>query len=242
MLAHGDLAKRRLIKRLTTKYFIVKINDLMGRPLTSSPTRVHKRILEALACVMEGRGHCSVSDLVRELNLAGDSSVTATLKIMQRNGYIHIHGGGTRGRRRTLSLTTQGRESLGLGGLRILGSIPAGPLSDILDQCDSIVDIVELFPYKPGDFLLTVQGDSMIGDGILPNDKVLLRPNVAVKHQEIAAVHVGDEYLATLKRVCFSRDGRRVTLKASNSRYTNVVVPAESVKVVGVFRGLIRLS
>lgn len=212
----------------------------MRRPLTSSLTRVHQRILEALVRVMENRGHCSVGDLVQALNLAGDSSLTATLKIMERNGYIQIHGGGKRGRRRTLCLTTQGRESLGLGGLRILGSIPAGPLSEVLDQCDTIVDIGELLPHKPRDFLLIVQGDSMIGDGILPNDKVLLRPQVSVKHREIAAVHVGEEYLATLKRVYFSPDGTRITLKASNIKHPDVVVPASAVKVAGVFRGLIR--
>jgi len=212
----------------------------MGRPRISKLTSAHQRILKALARLSEVRGYASVPDLVNDLSFAGDTSITPTLKVMERNGFIRIHGGGKRGRRRTVCLSTLGKRSLGLGGLRVLGHIPAGPLTDVFDQCETMLEPNDLLPHKPGDFLLIVDGDSMIGDGILPNDRVLLRPNVPVRDREIAAVHVGDEYLATLKRVCFSRDRRKVTLKASNPDYSDVVVPAKIVRVAGVFRGLIR--
>lgn len=213
----------------------------MGRHLTSGLTLVHHRILGVLGTLSEGRGYSTIADLVQELHLAGDTSLNATLKIMQRNGFVDIHGGGKRGRRRTVCLTNQGKQSLGLGGLRVLGNIPAGHLADVLEHSETVIDSAEVLPHKPGDFLLVVQGDSMIGDGILPNDKVLLRPHVPVRDREIAAVHVGDEYLATLKHVCFGRGRSRITLKASNPKYKDVVVPATDVKVAGVFRGLIRV-
>lgn len=214
----------------------------MGRPRISDLTPAHERILKALARLSEVRGYSSIPDLVDDLNLAGDTSITPTLKVMERNGFIQVHGGGKRGCRRTVCLSPLGKRSLGLGGLRVLGRIPAGPLTDVLDQCETMLESNDLLPHKPGDFLLIVEGDSMIGDGILPNDRVLLRPNVAVRDREIAAVHVGEDYLATLKRVCFSRDRRRITLKASNPDYSDLVVPASEVRVAGVFRGLIRLG
>ena len=80
----------------------------------------------------------------------------------------------------------------------------------------------------------------MIGDGILPGDKVLLRPNVQVQNGEIAAVHIGDEYLATLKHVYFGPGRAKATLKASNPSYHDIVVAMKDVKVAGVFRGLVR--
>ena len=214
----------------------------MGRPRILDLTPAHQRILEALARLSEASGYSSISGLVDELHLAGDTSITPTLKVMERNGFVQIHGGGGRGRRRTVCLSALGKRSLGLGGLRVLGHIPAGPLTNVLDQCETMLESNDLLPHRPGDFLLIVDGDSMIGDGILPNDRVLLRPNVAVRDREIAAVHVGDEYLATLKRVCFSRDRRRVTLKASNPAYSDLIVPAKEVRVAGVFRGLIRVG
>jgi len=214
----------------------------MGRPPTTDLTIAHKRILKAVARLSADRGFVSVTDLVEELNLAGDTSITATLKIMARNGFIDIHGGGKRGRRRTIFLTMQGKSSLGIGGLRVLGNIPAGPLMDVLDQCETVIDAADLLPHKDGDFLLIVQGDSMIGDGILPNDKVLIRPNVPVRHREIAAVQIGEEYLVTLKHVYFGRDRNKVTLRASNPEYRDVIVSSKDLRVVGVFRGLVRTA
>jgi repressor LexA len=212
----------------------------MGRRLTSDLTPAHRRVLDALGRLSEGHGYSTITDLVQALHLAGDTSLNATLKIMERNGFVDIHGGGKRGRRRTVCLTSRGKQSLGLGGLPLIGNIPAGPLAEVLDQCDTVIDSAELLPHRPGDFLLVVNGDSMTGDGILPNDKVLLRPHVPVRDREIAAVHIGDEYLATLKHVCFGRGRGKVTLRASNPKYEDIIVPAEDLKIAGVFRGLIR--
>ncbi len=177
-------------------------------------------------------------DLVRELNLAGESSLAPTLRLMERNGYVTMQGGGAQGRSRLVRLTAKGRLALSLGGLPLLGSIPAGPLSEALAEPETVVDERELLPFRDGDFLLRVRGDSMTGDGILNGDKVLLRPEVDVRDGEIAAVLVGDAHEATLKRVF--RHGERVVLRASNPAYPDVMVQASQVKIAGVFRGLIR--
>jgi repressor LexA len=97
-----------------------------------------------------------------------------------------------------------------------------------------------MLPWRAGDFLLRVQGTSMIGDGILDGDKVLIRPGVEPHEGEIAAVLVGDAHEATLKRVFSLRETGQVRLRASNPGFLDLVVPVESLKVAGVFRGLIR--
>jgi repressor LexA len=109
-----------------------------------------------------------------------------------------------------------------------------------LSQVEKILDEHELLPHRLGDFLLIVDGDSMIGDGILPGDKVLVRPNVEPVNGEIAAVQVGDDYRATLKHVRFRPGRGKITLEASNSSYRPVVVPARDVRIAGVYRGLVR--
>src|SRR5262249_23504887 len=146
---------------LTLEDYIEKINDIMARPRTSQLTTTHSRILSALAHCVKDRGHAFIGELVVELGLAGDTSLTPTLKIMQRNGFINIHGGGEGGRRRTITITAKGKAILGLDGLRVLGYIPAGPLAAALEQVETVIDCHDLLPYKPGDFLLIVQGDSM---------------------------------------------------------------------------------
>lgn len=197
-------------------------------------------ILQTVANLGMSGVSVAVADIIGELGYAGSSSLTPTLQIMQRNGYIEIVGGKERGKRRLITLTQRGKRATGTGGLRILGSIPAGPLKEILDQCETIVNAQELLPYQPGDFLLVVEGDSMIGDGILSGDKVLLRPDVQVQNGEIAAVYVGSECQATLKHVHFLPDQHLVVLRASNPNYPDATLNQSDVRVVGVCRGVIR--
>lgn len=119
----------------------------------------------------------------------------------------------------------------------LLGRIPAGPLSEALESPE-FLSPSELLPHRSGDFLLKVCGDSMTGDGILDGDLVLLRPGIPVPHGAIAAVCVGDDREATLKRVF--PEGPLVRLRAAHPAYRDIIVPAEAVTVAGVFRGLVR--
>lgn len=180
--------------------------------------------------------------------------------------------------------------------LPLLGTIPAGPLEEVIAQQDAAfesVSVNELLKHRPGDFLLRIKGESMVGDGILNGDLVLLRPGVEIQQGEIAAVvwsGSGAECEATLKRVFkkpasprkrqstpggdSSNPGggssnpsggssnpsgggtassrkigpeteeaeieNQVLLRASNPAYADILLPASSVKIAGVFRGLIR--
>ena len=120
---------------------------------------------------------------------------------MVRGGFVVIQGGGVSGRSRLVQLTAKARQILGLGGLPLLGTIPAGPLSDVAEHAEMFIEAAGILPHQPRDFLLRVRGDSMTGDGILDGDLVLIRPDSDVPKGAIAAVCVGDEREATLKRV-----------------------------------------
>jgi repressor LexA len=222
-------------KGLRNSKIIVTLHD-MKKLLSSAHLRIAKEILD-----FERRNEPSfVSDLVRRLGYAAESSLTATLRIMERNGFLVIQGGGEKGRSRVVRLTSRVRFALGAGGIPLLGAIPAGPLEEAFAQADEIIETADLLPYREGDFFLRVRGDSMAGDGILDGDWVLLRPNLGVQHGEIAALLVGEAHETTLKRVFFVPEKSEIILRASNPRYPDLVVNAEDVKVAGIFRGLIR--
>jgi repressor LexA len=227
--------RARKEKELRTKGIIVNLNDM--KSLLSS---AHRRIAKAVLSFEQREEPPFVSDLVRRLGYAAESSLTATLRIMERNGLVVIKGGGEKGRPRVVRLTAKARFAFGAGGIPLLGAIPAGPLEEALAQAEEIMEPANLLPYREGDFLLRVYGDSMIGDGILDGDWVLLRPNLAVQHGEIAAVFVGEAHETTLKRVLLVPEKSKIILRASNPRYTDLVAKAEDVKVAGIFRGLIR--
>jgi repressor LexA len=207
--------------------------------MNASMTPAQERIAKAVASFEREGRPLFVPALVEALGLAGESSLTPTLKIMERDGWLEIFGGGQRRAYRLVRLTRKARYALGTAGLPLLGSIPAGPLQEALRQPAEILEVGQLLPYRPGDFLLRAAGDSMIGDGIFNGDLVLLRPDVEVQRGEIAAVHAGDDYGATLKHVFFEEN--HVRLQAANPVYEDIFVPAAEWRgVAGVYRGLVR--
>ncbi len=212
----------------------------MARPRLQSLSETHRRIAEALARFEEEERPAFLPELAKVLKLASQSSAARSLEVMERNGYIRIHGRPAEGQRRTqvIQLTDKARHLLGLGGLPLLGSIPAGFISEAMTQAAERVNPGTALAWKPGDFLLRVRGESMTGDGILDGDLVLLRPVAEVPNGAIAAACVGEEREATLKRVFFEKD--QVRLRASNPRYSDVVVPGSRVWFAGIFKGLIR--
>ncbi len=211
----------------------------MPRRLENFLSAAQRRLIFAIA-EFENRGEPAfVMDLVKALRLKGESSVVPTLRRMERKGFVKIKGGG-RGRSRILHLTQRGRFAAAVGGIPVLGTIPAGPLEEAVAQTDVLLDERKLLPVKPGDFALQVKGDSMVGDGILDGDRVLLRPNVQVENGEIAAIIVGDDHEATLKRVFFNERRGKIVLRASNPRYSDRHLNPRSIRIAGVFRGLVR--
>lgn len=210
-------------------------------PFTASRelTPTQRRIALAIARLHTSGRPAFVPDLIAALGLAGESSLSPTLRIMERNGFIEIHGGGSGRVHRVVRLTAKGELAIGAGGLPVLGSIPAGPLIEAISQAEEVVETGSLLRHRVGDFLLRVRGESMIGDGIHDGDLVLLRPEVNVEPGEIAAVHAGDHYESTLKHVHFERG--RVRLRASNPAFADIIVPASEWRgVAGVYRGLVR--
>jgi len=132
-----------------------------------------------------------------------------------------------------------------LNGLRlpVVGQITAGPLHEILEYPETLLAPGESLRARPGDFFLTVMGDSMQGDGILSGDLVLIRPNLAVSNGEIAAVQIPRDdgvYESTLKHVFIKQQRGTVILRASNPLYADLELPAEKTQIVGAYRGLVR--
>ncbi len=245
----------------------------MARTPSTSLTTAQKRVLDAVLRRERRALPNFVSDLVADLALKAESSLGATLQRMVRLGVIVLQGGGVQGRQRLVVPTEKGRllcdpssSKEKISGrapqryrLPLLGSIPAGPLEEVVSSGDDwgeSVEMHELLQHREGDFLLRIKGDSMVGDGIFEDDLVLLRPGVELHQGEIAAVMakgVGGDCDATLKHV-FRRPSRtdsgeedgtghgEVLLRASNPAYADILLPAESVQIAGVFRGLIRTT
>ena len=188
-----------------------------------------------------------VRELAAELGLARQSSINRMLQALVEECYLNQQGGGNERRQRIYTLTPKGEAVVPTGTLKrrfpVLGSIPAGLLAEAMQECDEFIDPGDVLHMQPGDFFLKVEGDSMIGDNILPNDLVQLRPGVQIHNSEIAAVQIKQSegiYEGTLKHVHFQPGRKMVRLKASNPAYAEMTLPGKDVEIVGVYQGLIR--
>jgi repressor LexA len=124
-------------------------------------------------------------------------------------------------------------------GVPILGTIAAGAPLDLFDADE--VETLDISRHeRPGDaaeYALRVRGDSMIEDGILDGDFVLVRPGpMAPAGARVVAVHLlagggGERGAATLKRLRFQvdRSGRvvGVLLCPANASLRPIAIPAE---------------
>lgn len=217
-------------------------HHLHSQSFHSLPPR-QQEAFDAIASIIRRGRTPQTAELLRLLKMQQVSSLTYLLHALREKGLVAIEGG-VRGQQRVITLTDKGR-SVAQMGVPVLGKIAAGPMIAAMNEASERIDPGNALKVLPGDFFLPVAGDSMIGDGILDGDRVLIRPNVLLGNGEIAAVadtqdDTTGEYLATLKRVYHSPQQKSVRLKASNPKYDDLVLPANRVHIVGAFRGLLR--
>jgi repressor LexA len=206
-------------------------------------TKRQHEVLQAIADFWRQGRPPTTGELLAVLDLATVSGLSDLLYPLQAKGCIQITGG-VRGRQRLIELTPQGRAQVGFG-LPILGEIPAGPVGEAIQECEEWLDGAHLlFKTRPDDFGLRIKGVSMIGDGIFPSDRVVLRPRIEWRPGEIVAAQIHDEtrgiYKGTLKHIDVLDGGKTVRLRASNPAYEDMHFDARFVSIAGVYRGLVR--
>ena len=118
----------------------------------------------------------------------------------------------------------------------LVGSVRAGfPSPEEESLCD-IISMDEYLVAKPeASFLLQVSGDSMVGEGIMAGDLVVVEKGREPKSGDIVIAEVDGEW--TMKY--FKREGKQVILEAANPKYP-VIRPRTELRLGGVVTAVIR--
>ena len=116
--------------------------------------------------------------------------------------------------------------------------IPAGFPSPAADYVEEGLDLnTYLVKHKAASFYFTVEGDSMIGAGILAGDRVLVDRSIEPKHGHIVVAVISNEF--TLKRL-YRRHGV-VELRPENPVYKAIIVnDDDDLQIWGVVAGVVR--
>jgi repressor LexA len=204
------------------------------------PSSTELRALEVItACAERGEPLSTYAELAAAIGLSSRSRVSELIARLEKEGLIEVRRS-TTGRVRTGTIRPAGLRPSRT--VPVLGRVAAGV--PILAQTDDLVDLVSL----PADrargaevYMLEVKGESMIGDGILEGDHVVVAVDSRPAQGSIAVVLIGEE--ATVKHVYYERDALR--LKSSNPAFPDLVYgqednPVVQGRVIGVVRWLPR--
>jgi repressor LexA len=195
-------------------------------------TKRQKEILDFIIAFHDRDGRFPTGpEIAENFGFKDPSPAYQHLDALETKGFIKIKRFGY-GRPTAIQLSDRGHATL-LPSWPLLGSISAGPLTDVVDAPEKrLSKLTDVIPQlHPNDFFLVVSGDSMIGADILPGQLVVVRPDAAPKSGDICSVWVEGEG-ATLKYVYPEEDSIR--LVPANPRYQPHTYPADQVKIQGV--------
>lgn len=206
-----------------------------------SLTDTQREILEYLLQYQEENGRTpSGPEIADEFGYSQPRTAYEHLRLIEKKGYLDIT---QPSKRAALNIRpTEKAKQLFEPGFPVLGSIPAGPVSEVREDLkeDRVSSLTDLVPtMKEGDFFLRVDGDSMKEAGIPEGAMAQIRPEVEPSDGDICAVWVeGDG--GTLKRVY--QEGETVRLVPENEKYDPQEVFADRVQIQGVLIAMIDVS
>ncbi len=197
-----------------------------------------REVLEFLAQFQRQYGYSpTLSEIAQGTGHKSNSTVHTLIKSLVDKGYVQKVDGNTR----VLKIVDD-KVTLSLLGskpaieLPLLGYIAAGaPLEPYSDPNASFFVSASLLSGKNTAYVLQVKGSSMIEDGILDGDFVVIEKiNEAVDGDIVVAMV--DDNLATLKK--FFKENGRVVLKPANSEMSPIYPNTLTIqgKVVGLVR------
>ena len=119
----------------------------------------------------------------------------------------------------------------------LLGKIAAGTPIEAISNNDKFIDVPSSDPSFRECYALNVEGDSMIDEGILDGDIVIIEKKQDVKNGDIVVALI-DKEEATLKK--FRKRGDTIALEPANKSYKTQIYGPDRIIVQGKLKTLVR--
>lgn len=204
------------------------MNNSDMQPLTERQAEVLQWIEESVA----NRGIApSIPELMQLLGSKSPTAAADHLKALERKGYIERMPGTARGLRLLNQAATNDEWNIPLVGKVAAG----GPIAAIENVEREISIPPDLFNKRP-DYLLRVQGDSMIDAGILDGDLIAVKKSQTADRGQIVVARLDDE--VTVKELMI--ENGEIVLMPHNPAYKPIRIPPDQVVIEGLYVGLLR--
>ena len=198
---------------------------------TLTPKRA--AVLAFLRDRIEGQGITpSLAEIAAEFGFSSRNAAHKHVQALVADGLVELAPGQKRGIR-----LVGGRGPGQMLSLPVLGRVAAGaPIGADIGLDQQLWLDRTLFSLPP-DYLLKVQGDSMIDDGILDGDLVGVHRTFDARNGQVVIARVEGEI--TIKR--FERGENHIRLLPRNPVHAPIVVePHQDFAIEGVYCGLVR--
>lgn len=193
-----------------------------------------RQILQYIIQHTETHGYPpTVREIGEAVSLSSSSTVHAHLKTLEDSGLIRRDAVLTRAIR-VVAGNVESYKPKRVVSLPVIGRVAAGrPLLAVEDIEDNYPVPRDFLSGGDG-FMLRVSGESMVDDGIMDGDFVIVRRQNVADNSDTVVAMVGDE--ATVKR--FFKENGRVRLQPANSSMEPMYF--DNVEIIGKVVGLIR--
>lgn len=215
----------------------------MGQNNSFSLTKNEKSILEFIENYMKTEGLSpTYTEIQNHFGFASINSVQRYIQQLEAKDYIQK---GEANQKRSLIILKSSNDFLAdlhqkpaiAVTLPLLGKVAAGlPLEE--KNFDEWIDVPQSIVSKPSEsFVLRVDGESMIEEGIFSGDVVIVEKRSFAPEGSLAVVSTEDES-ATVKRIFYKKG--KVELRPANSEMKSIWYEPYQISLQGIVVGLMR--
>jgi len=184
-------------------------------------TRRQKQVVDFIQSYLRRRGYApSIVEIGRHLGLTSPATVHKHLQGLERRGLIRRRAHHGR------SVEVIDRANGGTAPVALLGRVAAGRPIEALETAETVLLPEDLLG-RGETFALRVVGDSMVGDGILDGDIVVVQACDDAPNGATVVALIGGE--ATVKRL--QRRRGKIYLLPANERHRPIVANPADVRI-----------
>ena len=200
----------------------------MGNQLTKR----QREILDFITEFIENNGYSpSIREIGKNFKLSSTATIHTHLNNLKSKGFLK----NTFNEARSIELISTDIHWAKALELPLAGLITAGEPIEALEEKETIAVPVDFVSDEANSYVLKVKGESMIEEGILDGDYVIVERNPSPGNGDIVVALLNNAY-ATLKK--FYRETNRIRLQPANSSMKPIY--AKDPLIQGIVRGVIR--
>ncbi len=210
-----------------TEHLRKRVRNKLGREMTL--TKKQKNVYDFICEFIEENGYSPTQTEIKDFfGFRSLGSVQDYIRYLTNAGYLKSDPGTVRG----LEPISESQPSV---EIPLLGDVAAGIPIEAIENAEMIQ--VPKFMIDNGEhFALNVHGSSMIEDGILNGDVIIVKKQLKAENGQTVVATIEGE--ATVKRFYRKRNG--IELHPANSQMSPIFVEEGEFAIKGILVGLLR--